>query len=267
MVNPNMPDEYKQGHSALWNTMRVLAAGTILVIGFVTTMAVLSISRSPLGATIQNLLSWLFAMNTVQAMWYVTRSAGFAAYLLLWFSTALGLAIPAKLFDRMLPRAATFDFHQFISLLAIGFIVLHVGVLLADRYLPYTLAQVLVPFISPYRPVWIGIGVFSFYLVLLVTITFYIRSQIGMKTFKVIHYFSLLSYIGVVVHSFLSGTDSSVPAAQWLYFSTFMVIVFLTAYWLIIGLLQAIGRSFLALNKAYKPVEKTGQKQIYKAHR
>lgn len=267
MVNQNLPDEYKQGHPVLWNTVKVLAAGMILVIGFVSTMAILSISRSPLGTTIQNLLSWLFAMNTVQAMWYVTRSAGFAAYLLLWFSTALGLAIPAKLFDRMLPRAATFDFHQFISLLAIGFIVLHVGVLLADRYLPYTLAQVLVPFISPYRPVWVGIGVFSFYLVLLVTITFYIRSQIGMKAFKVIHYFSLLSYVGVVVHSFLSGTDSSVPAAQWMYFSTFMVVVFLTAYWLIMGMLQSKGRSVPALNQTYKPIEKTVRKQVNKARR
>lgn len=262
MLNSNTPDDYKHDHPVLWSTLRILAAGTILVIGFVGIMAVLSITRSPLGGAIQNILSWLFAMNTVQAMWYVTRSAGFAAYLLLWFSTALGLAIPAKLFDRMLPRAATFDFHQFISLLAIGFIVLHVGVLLADRYLPFSLAQVLVPFISPYRPVWVGIGVFSFYLVLLVTITFYIRSQIGMKAFKVIHYFSLISYVGVVVHSFLSGTDSSVPAAQWMYFSTFMVIVFLTAYWLSIGLLQSKGRSVPKLNQTYKPVEKTIPNQI-----
>jgi predicted ferric reductase len=259
LENSNMLDDFKQDHPVLWNTARVFAAGMLLVFGFVATLAILSVTQSPLGRTIQSLLSWLFAMNTVQTIWYITRSAGFAAYLLLWFSTALGLAIPAKLIDRFLPRSATFDFHQFISLLAIGFILLHIGVLMADQYLPFTLAQVLVPFISPYRPVWVGIGVFSFYLVLLVTVTFYIRRQIGLKTFKIIHYLSLISYIGVVIHSFLSGSDSSLPAVQWMYFTTFMVIVFLTAYWLILGLLHAIQHRLPAQNQLHKPV----QKQVY----
>ena len=256
MLNSNMLNDFKNSHPILWNTGQVLVAGMVLLIGFAGTMAILSAARTPLGIFIQNMLNWLFATNSVQAMWYITRSAGFASYLLLWFSTALGLALPAKLFDRLLPRAFTYDFHQFISLLALGFIALHIGVLMVDRYLPYTLAQILIPFISPYRPVWVGIGVFSFYLALLVTITFYLRSRIGMKTFKVIHYTSLLSYFGAVIHSFLSGTDSSVPAAQWMYFSTFLVIVFLTSYWLITGVFQSKRKNVPAVNQAHKPVQK-----------
>jgi sulfoxide reductase heme-binding subunit YedZ len=239
MLNSNMLTQFKRDHPALWKSTYILGAGWLVFSGYLVTTGIISFSHSTLSFAIQNLLNWLLGANSVQAMWYVTRSAGFASYVLLWLSTALGLAIPSKLFDRLMPRAATFDFHQFISLLAIGFIALHIGVLLVDRYLPYTLAQILVPFISPYRPVWVGIGVFSFYLTLLVTITFYLRSRIGMKTFKVIHYFSLVSYLGVVIHSFLSGTDSSLPAVQGLYISTFLVIVFLTSYWLIKGARQA----------------------------
>jgi predicted ferric reductase len=262
-----MLNDLKQDHPVIWSTALLLAAGTILVFAFMGTLAVLSVTHSPFGAALQSLFSWLFALNSVQAMWYITRSAGFAAYLLLWFSTALGLAIPAKIFDRFIPRAATYDFHQFISLLAIGFIALHIGVLLVDRYLPYTLAQILIPFLSPYRPVWVGIGVFSFYLVLLVTITFYLRAQIGLKAFRVIHFFSLASYVGVAAHSFFSGTDSSVPAAQWMYFTTFMGIVFLTAYWLILGLLQSRGNRILTANQAPKPPEKQVQKPANRALR
>lgn len=251
-----MLNDLKQDHPLAWNTARIFAAGMILVIGFAGTLLILTFSQSTLGKTIQGLLSWLFALNTVQAMWYVTRAAGFASYLLLWFSTALGLAIPAKIFDKLLPRAATFDFHQFISLLAIGFILLHVGVLLVDRYLPYTLAQILVPFLSPYRPIWVGIGVFSFYLVILVSVTFYIRSLIGLKTFKVIHYFSLLSFVGVAIHSFFSGTDSSLPVVQGLYLVTFSVVVFLTAYWLIMGLIQSKRAKISAVRQPAVPVRK-----------
>jgi sulfoxide reductase heme-binding subunit YedZ len=254
MLNSNTITNFKKDHPALWNTTYILGAGMIALLGYIGTLGIISFTHSSLGLSIQNLLNWMLAANSVQAMWYVTRSAGFASYLLLWLSTALGLAIPSKLFDRLMPRAATFDFHQFISLLAIGFIALHIGVLLVDRYLPYTLAQIFVPFISPYRPVWVGIGVFSLYLTLLVIITFYLRSRIGMKAFKTIHYFSLVSYVGVVIHSLLSGTDSSVPAVQWLYIVTSMVVVVLTGYWIITG-------SKLARRKKL-PASRLGQKAL-----
>lgn len=180
-----------------------------------------------------NFTTWLFATNTVQSMWYITRSAGLIAYLILWFSVFWGLAVSSKVLDRLLHRAFTFDFHEFISLLAIGFTLVHIGVLMVDQYLPYSLAQILIPFISPYRPVWVGIGVLAFYVTLLVTVTYYLRSRIGMKAFRVIHVFSLLAYLGVTVHSFFSGSDSSLPSVQAMYAVTFFSTVVLMAYWLV----------------------------------
>ncbi len=255
MLNTNTITNFKKDHPALWNTTYIMGAGLIMLLGYIGTLGIISFTHSPLGLYIQNLFNWLLAANTVQPMWYVTRSAGFASYVLLWLSTALGLAIPSKLFDRLMPRAITFDLHQFISLLAIGFIALHIGVLLVDSYLPYTLAQILVPFISPYRPVWVGIGVFSLYLTLLITITFYLRSRIGMKAFKTIHYFSLVSYFGVVIHSSLSGTDSSVPAVQWLYIITSMVVVILTGYWVIMGTKQVRRKTLPASRQEQKALQ------------
>ncbi len=193
------------------------------------------VAHTVIGSALGKSLNELFAIQSAQLMWYITRSAGLVAYLLLWFSTAWGLAVTSKIFDAMLHRTFTYDFHQFISLLSIGFIVLHVAVLMADRYLPYSLAQVLVPFLSPYRPLWVGIGVIAFYLCLLVTITFYMRKWIGMRAFRWIHISSMLGYLGALAHSFLSGTDSSLLAARWMYGGTFLVVVFLTAYWLIMA--------------------------------
>ncbi len=186
------------------------------------------------GAEFRNLLNRLFALDSQQAMWYVTRAAGVMAYLLVWLSTVWGLAIPTKLVDRLLHRSFTFDFHQFISLLSLGFLALHIFVLTADRYLPYSLAQILVPFLSPYRPLWVGVGVIAFYLLLLVTGTFYVRQRIGMKAFRAIHYTSLLAYLGATAHGLLAGTDSSLPALLAMYAISFLVIVFLTTYWLVL---------------------------------
>ncbi|HBX69781.1 MAG TPA: hypothetical protein DEH25_10515 [Chloroflexi bacterium] len=205
-----------------------------IILSFFSVLAGSIVLISPLGPAIRNLFSWLFGLGAAQsATWYVTRAAGIVAYLLLWLSTIWGLAISSKIFDRLLHRGFTFDFHQLFSLLALGFLALHVFILMADSYLPYSLAEVLVPFLSPYRPFWVGLGVIAAYISILVTVTFYLRQKISMKNFRLIHYTSLLGYLGATLHGLLAGTDSSLPVAMLMYLVTFLLVIFLLAYWLL----------------------------------
>jgi sulfoxide reductase heme-binding subunit YedZ len=224
------PDNQKRTYSAWQVVVSILA--TFFVIGLILVGAVAAMT--PTGQSLGSYLSWLFAVNSVQIWWYVTRAAGIIAYLLLWFSNILGLAVTSKYLDGMLDRLFTYDFHEFISLLAVAFTVLHVVVLMLDRYLPYSLAQVLVPFISPYRPFWVGVGVISFYFILLVTITFYMRNRIGRRTFRIIHVLSLVGYLGATLHGYYSGTDTALPSMQYLYDISGLAVVFLTVYWLVL---------------------------------
>jgi sulfoxide reductase heme-binding subunit YedZ len=207
-----------------------LAGGFFLIAGVMVGSLVLA---SPTGSAIIGNLKSLLAIDSVQTMWYITRSAGITAYILLWLSTAWGLAVSSKILDRILHRSFTYDFHQYISLLAIGFIFLHVIVLMLDRYLPFSLVQILVPFTSSYRPVWIGIGIIGFYLTLLVSVTFYMRTIIGQKTFRTIHVLSLVAYLGTTIHGFFAGTDTPLITVAGMYVITFLIIVFLLAYWVI----------------------------------
>ncbi len=189
--------------------------------------------QTPLGSSIGNFFRWLLAANTTQVTWYITRAAGLTAYLLLWLSVAWGLAVSSKILDTLLHGSFTYDFHQFISLLSIGFIAIHLLSLLFDQYMPYSVAQLLIPGLSSYRPVWVGVGIVAFYLTLLVTITFYLRGRIGMKAFRTIHVFSLVAYLATTIHGLLSGTDSSLPAVEIMYAGSFLSVIFLTAYWLL----------------------------------
>jgi len=106
--------------------------------------------------------------------------------------------------------------------------------LLFDRFLPFNVIQTLIPFIDTYRPVWVGLGIIGFYLFLLVAVTFYMRKTIGMQAFRSIHALSLIGYLGATLHGLFAGTDSALLMTKLLYAFTFIVIVFLTAYWLII---------------------------------
>ncbi len=228
--------ESKSFETFLWTLTGILFG----ILGLVLIFAVGITMQLPIGAPLANALDALFALGSVQSLWYVTRAAGLIAYLLLWLSTAWGLAVTSKIFDPLLHRAFTYDMHQFLSLLAIGFTAVHLVVLLGDRYLPFSIAQILVPFIAPYRPVWVGIGVIGMYLTLIVTVTFYIRQRIGAGTFRVIHYASFAAYLAVTLHGVFAGTDSAVWTTKLMYAGTALVIVFLTVYWLAI----------LVLNKA-----------------
>jgi len=191
-------------------------------------------AQSPSAAAAGSFLRWLLAPSTTSLTWVFTRTAGLIAYLLLWLSTAWGLAVSSRILDGHLQGAYTYDFHQFISLLSIGFLALHLTILLIDSYAPFSVAQILVPFLSTYRPLWVTVGILTLYLVLLVTVTFYIRDRIGQATFRAIHVLSLLAFVGAALHGMLSGTDTPLTLVKWMYAGTFLSVVFLTTYWLVL---------------------------------
>ncbi len=141
-------------------------------------MAFVLILQTPAGSSVSQALNSLFALDSVQMWWYVTRAAGLTGYFLMWLSMAWGLAIANKILHPAVEGSFTYDFHEFLSLLGIGFILLHVIVLLFDRFLPFNVPQTLIPFIDTYRPFWVGLGIIGFYLFLLVTVTFYMRKTI-----------------------------------------------------------------------------------------
>jgi predicted ferric reductase len=224
-----------QQTTSLWKVITSLFL-TLLVIGSIFAGAIFSLT--PPGQTAAKWVTWFFGLDKVQLWWYVTRASGIVAYLLLWFSMVLGLAVTSKYLDQLLERVFTYDFHQFISLLSIAFVAVHIIVLLFDRYLPYSIWQILVPFISPYRPFWVGVGVIGFYLIILVTVTFYMRNRIGGKAFRLIHVLSLVGYLGATLHGIYAGTDSTLLSMQLLYKGTGLVVIFLTIFWLVLAMLR-----------------------------
>jgi sulfoxide reductase heme-binding subunit YedZ len=213
----------------------ILVGGLIAIAAVASIFAISFLKQLPIGQAFASQISWVFSNNSARTTWFITRSSAWVGYILLWLSTLWGLVLPTKIFDRFLSQSFTFDFHEYISLLAIGFIILHVTVLLFDSYLPFTVTQILLPFLSTYRPFWVGIGVLSMYITLLVTITFYLRKKIGQQKFRSIHTLSLLAFFGAALHGFFSGTDSSIGIAQIIYFSTLLPVILLTAFWLIRG--------------------------------
>lgn len=163
-----------------------------------------------------------------KAYWYLSRATAFASLSLLWLSMALGMGITNKMARAWPGAAAAFAMHEYVSLLGLGFAAFHALVILGDHYINFTLLQLLVPFSTvDYRPFWVGIGQIGFYVWLIVALTFYIRSLIGQKTWRVLHYASFAMYLMGLSHGLFSGTDTSMPWAQWYYWISGGTLVFL----------------------------------------
>ena len=221
-------------HFDLWDAIKK-PIGTILLVCviFAGMLLAITLGQAMGGAGFAQNAQSLFAMNSVQLWWYVTRASGLTGYFLLWLSMVWGFAIPTGFMKPLLENIFSYDFHEHLSLLGIGFVLVHIVVLLFDKYLPFSILQLFIPFTDTYRPVWVGLGIISFYILLLVTFTFYIRQKIGSKAFRSIHVLSLLSYLGTTLHGLFAGTDSALPITMLIYAGTFLIVVFLTVYWLI----------------------------------
>ncbi len=171
--------------------------------------------------------------------WYLARASGVIAYVLVWFSVALGVAIKNKMAQAWPGGPTAVDLHQFASLLALALSIFHGLILLGDRYSNYTLAQILIPFALPGRlAFWFGLGQLGFYLMLPVAFSFYARRFIGFKTWRLIHYASFVVYLFVTVHAFWGGTDATAPAMLGLYGLTILATYFLTVHRILVSVRQ-----------------------------
>ncbi len=170
---------------------------------------------------------------TAKTPWYFTRAAGTVAYLLMAGSTIWGLLLSSKLIKESVPAALALVMHNLLSWLAIVLAGLHAIALLFDNYYTYSLADLTIPFIGPYRPVWVGLGIIGLYIMLATSLSFNFRKQIGQKRWRQLHYLTFIAFVVVTVHGILAGTDSGNGGLRLVYWGSGLLVLFLTNYRLV----------------------------------
>ena len=164
------------------------------------------------------------------SFWYLSRAAGFVAYLLLWGSMVWGLLLSSKIGKGRLRPPALLDAHEFLSNVALGFAFFHGLVLMGDRYLSFPLSAVLVPFASSYKTILVAAGQLGLWFSVAVGLTFYVRKQIGQRTWRRFHYVSFVAFWAVFIHATLMGTDSKFLVVKMMYLLTVGAVLFLTFF-------------------------------------
>ena len=150
----------------------------------------------------------LVAATTPSAFWYLTRGSGVVALLLLTASICLGIATTLRWRTSRLPRFAVAGVHRTVTLVAIVFVGLHVATTVLDSYTPIGWKDAVVPFFSPYRPVWLGLGAVAFDLLLALVLTSLLRARIGHRIWRATHWLAYASWPVALVHSLGTGSDA-----------------------------------------------------------
>ena len=146
---------------------------------------------------------------SAHSLWYLTRGTGLVALVLVTLSVVIGIASSLRAGGARTPRFVVSGLHRNVSLLLVVFIVIHVLTTILDAYAPIRLVDAVIPFISAYRPIWLGLGALAFDLVLALVITSLVRVRIGLKTWRGIHWLAYACFPIVVVHALGTGSDAS----------------------------------------------------------
>jgi sulfoxide reductase heme-binding subunit YedZ len=141
--------------------------------------------------------------------WYLTRSTGAVALLLLSLAIALGVIDVQRWSSPRWPRFVIDSLHRNVSLLAMVFLCLHILTSALDSFASIPLIDAVVPFVGSYRPFWLGLGAVSFDLLLAVIITSLLRQRMGFASWRAIHWLTYASWPVALVHGLGTGSDAN----------------------------------------------------------
>lgn len=136
----------------------------------------------------------------------ISSYAGLSAMVLLTINILLGLVLSARYNTvRQWPhrRLPIFDIHNWTAYIALGLIFLHPGVLLVSSTAGFRVIDLLWPLNSPKQTNYNTLGAVAFYCVLFVVVTSYLRSKLGSRLWKKLHFVSYAAAGFVFLHGIL----------------------------------------------------------------
>lgn len=151
-----------------------------------------------------------------RGLWYLTRATGIVALLLLSATLVLGVATSTRSGSPRTSRFVVSGLHRNLALASVAFVAVHVLTAELDTFAPVGWAAVLVPFLSSYRPIWLGLGTVAFDLLLALVATSLLRRHLGQRAWRAVHATAWLCWPVAVVHGLGTGSDARLGVVDFL---------------------------------------------------
>ena len=158
------------------------------------------------------MISAVIATNNPSALWYLARGSGLVLLGLLTANLVLGVAIQGGWHPLAWPRFAVQTVHRNMALLAVILLAIHVITLELDPFVGVGWWAAVVPFVSPYRSLWVGLGTISLDILTAVVVTSLLRRHLRPTWWRLVHWLAYFSWPIALLHSIGTGSDTHVGA-------------------------------------------------------
>jgi len=153
-------------------------------------------------------------MTADQFFWVLARVAGLSSYAALAIALVTGIGLRTAVFDWLGSNRLVRSVHEYTTVLWIPLAVVHILSLLLDSTARIGLLDVFVPFHSSYGTLAIGVGALSLDILVVVTVTAYLKRRMPKELWLWIHRLAYAAFALAFLHAVLSGTDFSDPVVS-----------------------------------------------------
>jgi sulfoxide reductase heme-binding subunit YedZ len=144
------------------------------------------------------------------ALWYLSRGTGVVALLLLTAGVLLGMLETVRWAPRRWPKFSMVMLHRDVSLLSLAFIAVHVATVVLDGFAPIGWKDAMLPFLTPYRPLWVGLGALALDLQIALLASSLLRRHLSFPVWRAVHWLAYVCWPVALLHGLGSGTDTKV---------------------------------------------------------
>jgi methionine sulfoxide reductase heme-binding subunit len=150
-------------------------------------------------------------------LWFLNRGTGVVLLVLLTVVTVLGIAARRMRAGGRVPGFVVPALHRNLSVLALALLAVHGGSAVADEYVDIRWWQLVLPWRLSYEPWWLGLGTLACDLVLAVLVTSAVRTRLGHRGWRAVHWTAYGAWLAGTVHGLGIGTDTPSGLLRGLY--------------------------------------------------
>lgn len=150
-------------------------------------------------------------MSIDQVLWLTSRAAALTAFFVLSAALVTGQAMRSAMFEGAMRNRDLSNLHRFLTVCWVPLVSLHVLAITLDAVARVSPIDLVIPFRVSYAAFAIGLGTIGFDLLIVITVTSYMRRRLDPIAWRWLHRFSYLMFALFALHALLAGTDFSRP--------------------------------------------------------
>lgn len=213
-----------------------ITSGAILALGILFFTGVVSADT---GASIaeEGFFDAFFERMVTSWPWYVTRASGLVAVFVLLALIFSGIGLVTGHTYKYIEPLKAWEVHRTLGIVLIASVIIHIGVLLFDSYEPFSIFDILIPFVFDgmgatlfswsVGSFYIALGIVAFYGLIVITVSSLLWIDSKPQSWRKLHYVSYVCALAVYLHVLFAGTDFKGGLGR--------------VYWVILGIVLLIG--------------------------